>query len=241
MDYVPGPTLEDLLVKGGLSITAVAQIAIDLLEMLRVLHAKQMVHNDLHAGNIIVQGLGTGDRRAGAVDDRTLAVAIDFGSLAGAAVEGRPTDAQRIGEILQDFTRQLLRGDPERLDSRSYRLASELTRLREIFGPELNAVRLPNYEELKEAIRTAVRLAAGAEFGGTGKLAVVADGYNAQTLNPAAVARLLLDDGRWTDQIAGGGAQIVLGMRGCGKTMLLRSLDFHARIALASMNGDAMP
>jgi hypothetical protein len=56
------------------------------------------------------------------------------------------------------------------------------------------------------------------------------DSYNAQTLEPWFVPHLLVDpDGRWVRQMSTPGPQVIVGMRGCGKTMLLRALQFHAR------------
>ena len=58
------------------------------------------------------------------------------------------------------------------------------------------------------------------------------DSYNAQTLHPWFVPKLLVDpDGDWLTEISVQGPQVISGMRGCGKTLLLRSLMFHARVA----------
>ena len=46
------------------------------------------------------------------------------------------------------------------------------------------------------------------------------------------VPQLLVDpDGQWLNGISSPGPQVITGMRGCGKTMLLRALQFHARAA----------
>ena len=59
------------------------------------------------------------------------------------------------------------------------------------------------------------------------------DHFNALTLESWDVPRLLVDpDNRWLAEISRSGPQIITGMRGCGKTMLLRALDIHARAAL---------
>jgi hypothetical protein len=58
------------------------------------------------------------------------------------------------------------------------------------------------------------------------------DSYNAQTLHPWFIPRLLVDpDERWRREISISGPQVITGMRGCGKTMLVRALMFHARVA----------
>jgi len=62
------------------------------------------------------------------------------------------------------------------------------------------------------------------------KLDRFGENYNAQTLHAWHVPYLLVDpDGKWLKQISSPGPTIVTGMRGCGKTMLLRALQFHAR------------
>ena len=56
--------------------------------------------------------------------------------------------------------------------------------------------------------------------------------YNAQTLQAWHVPDLLVDpDGHWLRALCAPGPQVITGMRGCGKTMLLRALQFHARAA----------
>lgn len=56
------------------------------------------------------------------------------------------------------------------------------------------------------------------------------DAYNAQTLEPWFVPLLLVDpEEHWRARMSTPGPQVIIGMRGCGKTMLLRSLQFHAR------------
>jgi hypothetical protein len=63
--------------------------------------------------------------------------------------------------------------------------------------------------------------------------------YNAQTLESWHVPKLLVDpDGLWLQRISAPGPQIITGMRGCGKTLLLRAAQFHAR-AVAAPDQDA--
>lgn len=235
LDYYDGPTLKELLEKGEADVLAVAQIALDLLEMLRVLEMKERHHNDLHAGNIIVAQLAESELRRTPPDiERSLrAVAIDFGSLAPAPKAGRPSDRERIGEMLIAVAEKLLRSNPDQSDSRIYRLAAVLTQLRDIFSPAPGTTVQPTYEEISALVKRAVSFVDEVDWDEDDPIASFTEGYNAQTLRPSTVARLLVDDEKWTTDIATGGAQVVLGMRGCGKTMLLRSLDFHARVASA--------
>ena len=60
-----------------------------------------------------------------------------------------------------------------------------------------------------------------------------------QLLGASFVSRLLIDPGDvWTGKISQPGPQVITGMRGCGKTMLLKALEIHARINRAQQNSD---
>ena len=146
----------------------------------------------------------------------------------------RPTDVERVGEILRSFTSKLLSTNVSSADSREFRLATELTRVQSIFSHSPESERIPELTELSELVRRAYNISDAIVWAGDSGLATIADGYNAQTLHPSSVAQLLVDDESWTAEIAAGGAQLIMGMRGCGKTMLLRSLDCHSRIAMAT-------
>ena len=81
LDYLKGATLEQFLKDDGFQARAIAQIAIDLFRIMYELEQKTRVHhNDLHAGNLIVQKLST--KRAEAIDENIRVVAIDLGSVA---------------------------------------------------------------------------------------------------------------------------------------------------------------
>ena len=64
-------------------------------------------------------------------------------------------------------------------------------------------------------------------FGGLG----FSESYNAQTLHPGFVRKLLVDpDGEWLASVCGKGPQVITGIRGCGKTMLLKAMQSHSQI-----------
>ena len=64
--------------------------------------------------------------------------------------------------------------------------------------------------------------------------------YNAQTLDAWHVPQLLVDpDGAWLARISAPGPLVMTGMRGCGKTLLLRAAQFHARGARHADESDA--
>ena len=66
------------------------------------------------------------------------------------------------------------------------------------------------------------------------------DAYNAQALESWHVPELWFDpDNKWLTKTTARGPQVVTGMRGCGKTMLLRALHFHARAEPEGANSDS--
>ena len=61
------------------------------------------------------------------------------------------------------------------------------------------------------------------------------ESYNAQTMDAWYVPQLLVDpENTWVDRVSSPGPLVMTGMRGCGKTMLLHSVQFHARAAVRS-------
>lgn len=54
MEWVPGKTLSDRLLRGPLSPPAALDIAIDLLQALDVMHAEGVIHRDLKASNVLL-------------------------------------------------------------------------------------------------------------------------------------------------------------------------------------------
>jgi hypothetical protein len=66
------------------------------------------------------------------------------------------------------------------------------------------------------------------------------ESYNAQTMEAWYVPQLLVDpENTWVDRVSAPGPLVMTGMRGCGKTMLLHSVQFHARAALRSSESEA--
>jgi len=65
--------------------------------------------------------------------------------------------------------------------------------------------------------------------------------YNVRTLPPSFAPELLYDpSGRWAGRLQGPGPQLLFGMRGCGKTILLRSLEWPARLRPRKTSGSAL-
>ena len=234
LDFVDGSPLKEY-VSGSRHASApeISQIAIDLLRMRSEFEAKELNHNDLHTENLIVENLKSETRRPHAVCDTIKLMAIDLGSLSDESKsnETRLGDVGFITSHVESLLDEFLK-DPS--DDRDYRIALALQGVTQGLRPQAQNLRTPNYEDLIQKIQDAYNRASHPwrPWNESLKLRGVGDHYNAQTLESWHVPQLLVDpDNHWVQEITKPGPQIVTGMRGCGKTMLLRSLDIHARAA----------
>jgi len=233
LQYVDGVPLSDFLrTQRRVTAQAIAQIAIDLFRLMAELEGKRRHHNDLHAGNIIVQRLPPSSTRAEAIDGSLRAVAIDLGSISDASRsdggEGRLGDLASVVRHILAF-REVLLSRPDNITDLEYRLAGVLDEIAHSLSPDPVRMRTPNYADIIEQIGDAFHLAASPWARPT-PLKRLNDAYNAQTLHPWYVPRLLVDpNGEWVTALSSPGPQVITGIRGCGKTMLLRALQFHAR------------
>jgi serine/threonine protein kinase len=233
LDYVEGQTLKNIIESNtSLRSASVGQIAIDLLKILLELQSKQVFHNDLHPGNIIVGKLKDENRRIGELDESIKAVAIDFGSLGKKTQSGdqseRKGDLHQVAQILNVLSQKIL-DNPHNSEEKDYRLAGLLEERARILFPRITSTRVYEFEEVIIQIRNAF-IQVDSPWRQTLSLKNFKDSYNAQTLSPWFVPSLLVDDDdRWISEISNRGPQVITGMRGCGKTMLIRALQFHAR------------
>lgn len=239
LDYVPGKVLKEILDSTeGISSIKIAQIAIDLFRVLDVLRSKQKNHNDLHSENIIVEDLLQEERRPNETDDRIRVVAIDIGSLtsenkAGDS-PGREGDVHWVAKYLIKLSEKLIK-NPLTSTDQDYRLASLLEDRAKLLFPAYENQRAPNFDEIIESIKNCFKQQAF-PWEEPLRLLNFNDTYNAQTLDPWFVPSLLVDpDDQWLNMISGKGPLIITGMRGCGKTMMLKALQFHARAAAAKL------
>jgi hypothetical protein len=231
LEFVSGVSLRSFTSDPALcTATSMAQVAIDLFRLLHELAQKQVFHNDLHDENIIIQLVPPNVRRPDTVDDTIRAVAVDLGSMA----RHDRRDPHHLGD-LQAVVRHLftliggLLDRPGQVADVDYRLAAALEEIGHGLAPEAEKVRTPDHEESIRRIRAVFEYVTSPWKEPAG-LQRFDDAYNAQTLHPWFVPRLLVDpDGQWLDSVSVRGPQVITGMRGCGKTMLLRSLQFHAR------------
>lgn len=233
LEYIEGDTLKSLFEnKEPLKASTIGQIAIDLLKILSELQTRQLFHNDLHPGNIIIQKLKDDSKRVGEIDEYVKAVAIDFGSLGDKTQSG--DNSNRIGDLhwvarTLDILSQKILENPYNSEERDYRLASLLEERAHILFPRVTNQRVYEFEEVISQIRNAF-IQVDSPWRQTLNLRNFKDSYNAQTLAPWFVPNLLVDDDdKWISEISNRGPQVITGMRGCGKTMLLRALQFHAR------------
>jgi len=242
LKYVEGETLKHVLDDPRqYGARGAAQIAIDLLRLLDELASRRVHHNDLHADNILIQRLPEDERRGGEIDELLRAVAIDLGSVgSGDAADpevSRPNDVNRIGSFLRALSAGLL-ADSESASDTDYRLAQALEEVAMQMTRPLAALRILDFAESSDLIREAV-LFTDAPWRDPGSLKRFNAGYNAQLLGASFVSRLLIDPGDvWTGRISQPGPQVITGMRGCGKTMLLKALEIHARINRGQQQSD---
>jgi hypothetical protein len=247
LEYIEGPLFADYF-SGKEKVTAqvAAQIAIDLLRLREELERRHVFHNDLHAGNIIVEKLKKDRQRGDAIAPSIRAVAIDLGSAADRSrsdpAKQRAGDLAQIADHIFKLADGLLR-DPDSVSDHDFRLASSLQSTFHVLEVPAENTRLPLAQELILQIKFAYEMLPRHPWRSWRlPLALASFGsyYNALTLEPWHVPALLIDPaGTWLDQISTPGPQVITGMRGCGKTMLLRALQFHARASQAGGETDA--
>ncbi|MFH1466067.1 MAG: hypothetical protein ABIO70_16910 [Pseudomonadota bacterium] len=235
LDYVEGLELDRFLVDpANANARTLAQIAIDLLRLLIDLEQKGSYHNDLHHRNLIVERLPPSRHRPEAIDETVRLVGIDMGSIADRSRSGPPRqalgDLTATASFLAEFAQRLLR-NPDDTQDADYRLASTLVEIASLMSGDAAGLRTPDHADFITQIRQAY-LEASSPWRPPSGLRRLNDAYNAQTLHPCFVPRLLVDPGgEWLAAVSAGGPQVITGVRGCGKTMLLRALQFHARLS----------
>ncbi len=237
LEYIEGVTLEDY-VKNENNITPrkLAQIAIDLLYIWDELIRKNVFHNDLHEGNLMVQSLSVDKRRANALSPNIRLVAIDLGSAADESLSNvtRTGDQEFISRHIGRMA-NLLRAktkDASSTEDSEWRLIELLDQIAEHLTTHRQNIDLPNIEDYTKQIRGQFDSAISyAPWTTDFSLSQFSEGINAQTIHSCNTTQLLVDpEGTWISEIQIAGPQLIVGMRGCGKTMLLSALDIHARL-----------
>ena len=238
LEYIEGRLLADYLSPDHpISTKTAAQIAIDLFKIREELQKKRVYHNDLHAENVIIQSLTPDASRGNAIDDSIRAVAIDLGSVAERSRSdshaSRSGDLHQIAEHLNSLIDRLLR-DPDKISDSDNRIARALQLIIQTISPGVENQRTPESAEFIRDIENSYYRATQhwRPWREPLTLKTFSASYNAQTMHAWHVPQLLVDpDEQWLNKISAPGPQVITGMRGCGKTMLLRALQFHARAA----------
>ena len=234
LDFVDGDSLRDLLDATELIPSPkIAQITIDLYRLLGELARRKLYHNDLHAGNLVVEKLPDTQRRPEAVDDNVRLKAVDLGSVSDESASDPAL--QRLGDIrwaashIRALVQRLLQR-PDDVLSIEYRLATLLEEHCYLLDQAIEHNRLPTFEELENQVKDVVFEKVTSPWHQPVTLRRFSDAYNAQTLYSWHVPRLIVDpQGQWLARLTTRGPLVLTGMRGCGKTIVLRSADFHAR------------
>ncbi|MEP3465534.1 MAG: hypothetical protein ABJN65_05860, partial [Parasphingorhabdus sp.] len=242
MEFIDGFVLEEYCSgKRPLSSEAAIQISCDLISILSELQQRMLNHNDLHSGNIIIEVLKESSFRAASIDRGIRAKAIDLGSADSQRREGDSyrSDVQWIAEHLLTFSEVLARENPQKSDLRARVAFALRQRALELKTPQANQSDQP-LNDIIVSIKNAYQSARQKVSHGWNRpfnLGSFSSHKNAQTLEPWFVPKLMVDPSEhWLSELHTGGPVVVTGMRGCGKTMLLRSLELHARIKKAEQS-----
>lgn len=235
LEFIEGKSIEKIIEQNiPIKAESYAQIALDLFSLLIDLKANNSRHNDLHVGNIMIQDLKAGGLRHGQINPAIRAVAIDMNSSVSsgdAYMEDRARDIQMVCRIIRTLCNNVYLNPDDRNDL-SYRSANKLMEISHELDTKVIDYRQRDFHELIETIKT--------EFDDSQhknqpwdkpfRIRHVDELYNAQSIQPWHINNLFVDpSNKWFNQISGIGPQIITGMRGCGKTILLKSLWIHAR------------
>ncbi|MGR9433371.1 ORC-CDC6 family AAA ATPase [Rhizobium leguminosarum] len=245
LHYLDGEPLQAYL-NGSepLSASEAAQIACDLFRMREEFEVRLKNHNDLHAANIVVQRLPKSSwRRGDAIEPAIRAMAIDLGSVA----EDRRSGGGYVGDlhwIVDHITKmafQLLEGGDNSADLEK-RIALKLLSIAQSLTGAIENQRPPSAEDMVRLVTDEYHLVAQPWRPWRNNLVLrrFEESFNAQTMDAWYVPELLVDpDGKWIKRVSAPGPLVMTGMRGCGKTMLLQSVQFHARATLRVQESDA--
>jgi len=241
LEYLDGITLKQFVESSEKThAITIAQIAIDLLKMLEELKNKQIHHNDLHAENIMIVHLNQNVKRSEEIDPFIKVIAIDLGSIADENKSGQShaSDMHWIAKYIKNMSAKLI-DKPEEIDDIDYRVALALDEYASQLMPETTSTRLStSYNEMIEAIRDRVHSQTTSWSQRELKLKNFDAFYNAQTLDFWNIPDLFVEEDTWLNRVSTPGPSVIMGMRGCGKTMLLKAIQIHARIKQASLEAN---
>jgi hypothetical protein len=238
MEFVDGPTLGDKLKGPPPEPREIAQIAWDLLDFLDALQRRGKYHNDLHGENIKVVRLPAQQVRREVIDPQVAVKVLDLGS---GDTEPR-SDSSNVGDVhwvarhildlLDSYERNSGHVAPKDL-----RLCAQLRKVAEVYCAD-DKTRAPRASDMKALVLSAYQFGIRPLSQRLVQLGSFAEHYNAQTLPAWYTPTLLYDPESWSQRLTGPGSVLLVGMRGCGKTILLRSLEWPARVAAGDETKD---
>lgn len=239
MDWINGVTLKEFKKSTQLTSNRIAQIAYDLFDFLRQIDPIQIHHNDLHDGNIIVEVTAGESGRLIAIDHTVRTYVIDFGSMS----EKERSGGSHLRDItwivthaqeMIDFYWQLAKESNHQSDLRVLALLNGL--ISTCKGREqVRESEIGGY--CNEVYNIVMRSDSPWNYPKT--LGTPSDFYNAQPMPSYYAPSLFYDPSdKWTKKVISPGPMLLTGMRGCGKTLLLKSLHFFARAEKRAMESN---
>lgn len=226
MKYINGITLKEFKTSNEINATRIAQVAYDLFDFLWKMESIGLHHNDLHDGNVMIEISDGEIGRLNTIDRTVKAYIIDMGSTAldersGEYCRDVTWIVRHINDMVDFYWEKSGQHEEQRILSRLVQLAMTCS------GKE--KVRENNFEEYCNQIYTIVKHGAN-PWAYPKKLITPGDYYNTQLMPIRYAPDLFYDpDEKWTNNLIKPGPILLTGMRGCGKTILLKSLHFFAR------------
>lgn len=235
LELVNGFALEKVIdCEMQITATECTQVAIDLFTILWEFNEKDVRHNDLHGGNVVLERLSKGQHRLDAVDPTVRVKAIDINS-AGDRFEpyldDRRRDVQRVAALIRRLVRPLLIA-PEPTNDLAVRALNKLLDVANFIDTTYQDNRSLTYPDIVSIIKTEFHESQSAVSPWFKDISLrrMNEYYNAQALEPWFASHFFVDpEDSWLPAVSAVGPQLITGMRGCGKTILLKSLQFHAR------------
>ena len=181
-------------------------------------------HNDLHAENVMVVELDDARSRRRAIDPHAAVRILDLGSAAShsASSPTRLGDIEWVAVHIRDMVKAYERNHPE-MPQDTLRLCTQLRRAAEFYStPDIQ--RQPEPAKMQSYIRSIPPTVPGRgtyRSSLTGLPSTTTPRLSPHGMHPSSWSTPKKSGPR----SSGGGPALVAGLRGCGKTILLRSLS----------------
>lgn len=227
LEYVEGESLQQIINDSPKDPWEIAQIACDLFDLVRELQQRKCCHNDLHAENIKIVKLDAQRARRDAIRPHLRTKILDLGSVAdrSRSAGDNYSDIHRVAihilDLVSSYEKQSHPLTPD-----SLRICVRLRQVAQLCCGT-DKTRCPTPKDLKQEVLNACQFQRWWEQ--HVRLDSIAADYNAASMRSFYARSLFYDPGNWRKALLESGTQILIGMRGCGKTMLLRSIHWEAR------------